>query len=187
MKDLAQSLRSLTHHRRYALLAIFTLATGIGVTAAMFGLLDALYFRPLPIAAPHRLVDLALVSPANRFGGFSYEEFRDVARAPGFRDIIAIGRRGVTLNLNGETRPLLIHYVSGRYFTSLGIPMHLGRGFTAADDRADIATPQVVINHHLWQDALGSPPDIIGRAIQLNNTMFTVIGVTGRGFVGLDR
>jgi predicted permease len=187
MRDVAYSLRILARHPRYTVLAVLTLAAGIGVTSAMFGLLDALYFRPLPITEPHRLVDLTLVSPANRFGSFSYEEFRDIARAPGFKDVIAIGGRGVTLNLNGETQPLLIHYVSGRYFTSLGIPMHLGRGFTAADDRADVATPQVVINHHLWQDALGSPPDIIGRAIQLNNTMFTVIGVTGRGFVGLNR
>jgi putative ABC transport system permease protein len=187
MRDVAYSVRILARHPRYTVLAVLTLAAGIGVTSAMFGLLDAIYFRPLPIAEPHRLVDLTLVSPANRFGTFSYEEFRDIAGAPGFRDVIAIGRRGTTLKLNGETQPLLIHYVSGSYFTSLGIPMHLGRGFTAADDRADVATPQVVINHHLWQDALGAPPDIIGRAIQLNNTMFTVIGVTGRGFVGLGR
>ena len=187
MRDVAYSLRILARHPRYTVLAVLTLAAGIGVTSAMFGLLDALYFRPLPIAEPHRLVDLTLVSPTNRFGSFSYEEFRDIVRAPGFKDVIAVGGRGVNLNLNGETRPLLIHYVSGQYFPSLGIPMHLGRGLTAADDRADVATPQVVINHHLWQDALGSPPDIIGRAIQLNNTMFTVIGVTGRGFVGLNR
>jgi predicted permease len=186
MKDVAYSLRILARHPRYTVLAVLTLAAGIGVTSAMFGLLDALYFRPLPVAEPHRLVDLTLVSPTNRFGSFSYEEFREIASAPGFKDVIAIGRRGVTLNLKGEARPLLIHYVSGRYFPSLGIPMHLGRGFTAADDRADVSTPQVVINHHLWRDELGSPADIIGRTIQLNDTMFVVIGVTGRGFVGLS-
>src|SRR5688572_6660900 len=186
MRNVAYSLRILARHPRYTVLAVLTLAAGIGVTSAMFALLDALYFRPLPIAEPHRLVDLTLVTSTNRFGSFSYEEFRDVAGAPGFKDVIAIGRRGVTLNLNGETQPLLIHYVSGQYFPSLGIPMHLGRGFTDADDRADVATPQVVINHQLWQ-TLGSPPDIVGRAIQLNDTMFTVIGVTGRGFAGLNR
>ena len=71
----------------------------------------------------------------------------------------------------------VIHYVSGRDSALLGIPMHLGRGFTAAADRADVTTLQVVINHHLWQDALGSPADIIGRAIQLNNMMFSVIAL----------
>lgn len=137
MKDLACSFRILLRHPRYAALAVLTLAAGIGVTSAMFGLLDALYFRPLPLTEPERLVDLTLVSPANRFGSFSYEEFRDIEReAPGFKDVIAIGQRGATLNRHGEISRLLIHYVSGRYFPSLGIPMHLGRGFGTADDRA---------------------------------------------------
>jgi putative ABC transport system permease protein len=188
MKDVRYSLRNLRRHPRYTVLAVLTLAAGIGVTAAMFGLLDALYFRPLPIIDPGRLVDLSLVSPANRFGTFSYEEFRDIEReAPGFRDVMAIGQRGATLNRNGEISRLLIHYVSGRYFPSLGIPMYLGRGFEPADDRSGLPAPQVVINHHLWQQQLGSPPDIIGRTIQLNNTHFTVIGVAAPGFVGLQR
>ena len=188
MKDLARPLRILLRHPRYAVPAVLTLAAGIGVTSAMFGLLDALYFRPLPLTDPHRLVDLTLVSQANRFGAFSYEEFRDIERdASGFQDVIAIGQRGATLNRNGEITRLLIHYVSGRYFPSLGIPMYLGRGFGTADDRAGLPTPQVIINHQLWRQQLGSPPDIIGRTIQLNNTHFTVIGVTAPGFVGLQR
>lgn len=188
MKGVAYSLRILARHPRYTALAVLTLAAGIGVTAAMFGLLDALYFRPLPVTDQHRLVDLEMVSPTNRFGSFSYQEFRDVERnAPGFKHVFAIGRRGVTLNRNGETRLLLIHYVSGQYFPSLGIPMHVGRGFTAADDRPEATTPQVVINHQLWQNELGAAPDIVGRTIQLNNTVFTVIGVTAPGFVGLNR
>ena len=187
MNDVARSVRLLARHPRYTLLAIFTLAAGVGVTASMFALLDALFFRPLPIADPQRLVDLSIESPANRFGTFSYEEFREIERdAPGFKDVFAIGQRGVTLNRNGETSLLLIHYVSGRYFPSLQIPMQMGRGFVPADDRAELETPQVVINHLLWQQ-LGSPSDIVGRTVQLNKTPFTVIGVTAPGFVGLGR
>jgi predicted permease len=163
-------------------------AIGIGVNAAMFGLLDVVYFRPLPITDPDRLVDLRLESASSRFRTFSYQEFRDIEQSvPAFKDVIAIGRRGVTLNHNGESNLLLIHYVSGGYFPSLGIPMHMGRGFTSGDDRPDATTPQVVINHHVWEQRLGAPPDIIGRTIQLNSTMFTVIGVTAPGFVGLNR
>ncbi|HEU4891352.1 MAG TPA: ABC transporter permease [Vicinamibacterales bacterium] len=187
MSPVVCALRLLARHRRYAALAVLTLAAGIGATSAMFGLLDALYFRPLPLTDPHRLVDLTLVSPVNRFGSFSYEEFRDIERqASGFQDVMAIGQRGAMLNRNGEITRLLIHYVSGRYFPSLGIPMHLGRGFGTADDRAGLSAPQVIINHQLWRQELGSPPDIIGRTIQLNNTHFTVIGVTAPGFVGLN-
>ncbi|HSC26186.1 MAG TPA: ABC transporter permease, partial [Vicinamibacterales bacterium] len=123
-----------------------------------------------------------------RFEMLSYEDFRDIERhVTAFQDVMATGRRGVTLNHDGESQLLLINYVSGRFFPSLGIPMHLGRGFAPEDDRPEAATPQVVINHHLWKERLGGPADIIGRTIQLNSTPFTVIGVTAPGFAGLQR
>ena len=130
----------------------------------MFGLLDAVYFRPLPIADPAALVDVTLDWPGNRFGTLSYEEFRDIERtSTTFADVMAIGQRGVTWNRNGETRipahPLRV----GTYFPSLGIAMHLGRGFTQTDDDPGANDPQVVINHYLWRERLGAPPDIIGR------------------------
>ena len=188
MHHLSASVKSLTRQPRYTILAVLTLAAGIGVNSAMFALLDAVYFRPLPIDDPESLVDVRLISPGRRFSMLSYEEFRDIEReVTAFEDVIAVGQRGVTWYRNGDAEPLLIHYVSGRYFPSLGIPLHLGRGFTPADDDVRAVVPQVVINHYLWKERLGAPPDIIGRTIQLNNTLFTVVGVTGRGFVGLER
>jgi predicted permease len=188
MQNFARSLRILIGQPHYTVVAVLMLAVGIGANSAMFGLLDAVYFRPLPVTDTYQLVDLTLVSPGNRFSTLSYEEFRDIERNVSvFKDVMAIGRRGVTLNRNGDAQLLLINYVSGRYFPSLGIPMHLGRGFTPDDDRPEATTPQVVINHHLWRERLGSPSDIIGRTIQLNSTPFTVIGVTAPGFVSLER
>ncbi|HEX2343382.1 MAG TPA: ABC transporter permease [Vicinamibacterales bacterium] len=188
MNGLVRPIRLLAHHPRFTILAVLTLAAGIGANTAMFGLLDAVYFRPLPLANPDQLVDVKLVSPDNRFSMLSYEEFRDIERnVPAFKDVMVVGRRGVTLHRSGEAQLLLINYVSGSFFPSLGIPMHLGRGFTAGDDHPDATAPQVVINHHLWKERLGAAPDIIGNTIQLNNTPFTVIGVTAPGFVGLDR
>jgi predicted permease len=187
MKQIAGSIKALLRQPRYTVLAVVTLAGGIGANAAMFGLLDAVYFRPLPLTTPDALVEVTLVSPGNRFSMLSYEEFRDLERSiAAFEDVMAIGRRGVTLDRNGQTEALLIHYVSGRYFPSLGIPMQLGRGFAPPDDDRGVS-PQVVINHQLWEERLGSPPDIIGRPIQLNGRPFTVIGVTARGFAGLQR
>jgi predicted permease len=188
MRNLPHSIRALLRHRRYTGLAVLTLAIGIGVNTAMFGLLDAVYFRPLPITDHTALVDVRLASPLNRFGTLSYREFRDLERGTSsFLDVFAVGQRGVTLAHGDETTLLLIHYVSGRYFPSLGIPMHLGRGFTVRDDDPAVTVPQVVINHHLWKERLGAPSDIIGRTIQLNDTHFTVIGVTAAGFAGLSR
>jgi predicted permease len=188
MKDLSYSARLLRRHPRYTVLAVLTLAVGIGVTAAMFGVLDAVFFRPQSIHAPERLVDITLEATASRFRTVSYQEFLDIQQnAQGLQDAYAIGQRGITLHHNGEARLLLVHYVTGRYFPTLQIPMHLGRGFTEADDRPDPDAPSVIINHHAWQERLGAPADIIGRTIQLNNTRFTVVGVTARGFTGLNR
>jgi predicted permease len=188
MHQIARSVRLLILQPRYTALAVLTLAAGIGVNAAVFGLLDAVYFRPLPLTDPDRLVDVRLERPDSGFTLLSYPEFRDIEQSvPAFVDVFAIGQRGVTLNVKGETQLLGVHYVSGRYFRSLGIPLAFGRGFTIDDDRTDAARPLVIINHSLWKERLGGPPDIIGRTIQLNNTMFTVIGVTAPGFVGLDR
>jgi predicted permease len=185
--DLSYSVRSLRRHPRYTLLAVLTLAAGTGVSIAMFGLLDAVFFRPIPIAAPERLVHVRLAGPASRFGMLSYQEFLEIERhATAFEDVFAIGARGVTLHDAGNAQLLRIHYVSGRYFPSLQIPLAAGRGFTTGDDSPAATTPQVVINHHVWQ-RLGAPADLVGRTIQLNDTAFTVIGITAPGFTGLDR
>ena len=187
MTDLSYSVRALARHPRYSLLAAFTLAAGIGVSVAMFGLLDAVFFRPIPIRAADRLVHISLEGPASRFGLLSHEEFLQIERqTSAFEDVFAVGPRGVTLYHGDEPLLLRIHYVTGSYFPSLAIPMAAGRGFTAADDGPAVQTPQVVINHHVWQQ-LGAPPDLVGRTIRLNNTAFTVIGITAPGFAGLDR
>ena len=112
MKTFADSLRIAVRQPRYTALAVLTLAAGIGANSAMFSLLDAVYFRPLPLTDPASLVEVALVSPGNRFSTLSYEEFREIEHGvPAFADVMAIGRRGVTLNRNGEAQLLLIHYV----------------------------------------------------------------------------
>ena len=166
MTDLSYSVRSLQRHPRYTLLAVLTLAAGIGVSIGMFGLLDAVFFRPIPIAAPDRLVHVRLEGPASRFGMLSYQEFLDIEQhTAAFEDVFAIGARGVTLHHGGDPQLLRIHYVSGRYFPSLQIPLAAGRGFTTEDDSPAAMAPQVVINHHVWQ-RLGGATDLVGRTIQ---------------------
>jgi predicted permease len=170
----------------FALLATLTLAVGIGANAAVFSLLDAVYFRPLPLRESERLVRVTSSSPRTVFGLLSYTEVEELrASVPAFSDVVAAGGRGVTLHQGGETRPLLVRYVSANFFDALGAPLGRGRGFRSEDDGA--SSPLVVINHHLWQNRLGGKPDVIGSTIQLNDNLFTVIGVTAPGFLGLDR
>ena len=187
MNDLAFALRILRRSPAYTLLATATLALAIGVNGAVFGLLDSLYFRPVPLRDPERLFEIELDSPHTDLKLISYPEFRDIQHGvPAFEAVAAIGRRGVTLHRQGEARLLLIDYVSGNAFEALGFPLLLGRGLKPSDDSA-AAAPAAVINHQLWADRLGGRPDIVGQAIQLNDAAFTVVGVTAPGFGGLSR
>ena len=188
MNDLAFALRMLLRRPGYALAAILTLSVAIGANSAIFALLDAVYFRQLPLRDPEHLVELSLTSSKSNLGFISYPEYRRIQQAvPALQDVVAIGARGATLRQGGDTHLLLIDYVSGNYFQSLGVPILLGRGLRPADDTPQAESPVVVINHRLWQERLGGRPDVIGRAIQLNDTMFTVVGVTAAPFLGLSR
>ncbi len=184
--DLRVALRGLMARPGFTALATFTLALGIGASGAVFALLDALYFRPLPLLEPERLVKITRPSPKTVFGLISYPEFQEMAAAaPSFSSVVAIGGRGVTLHEKGETRMLLVKYVSPAFFDTLGIPVARGRGLRAGDERSE--TPLVVINHRLWQERLSGRADVVGGTIRLNDAFFTVVGVTAPQFVGLDR
>ena len=186
LNDLRVALRGLLARPGFTTLAVVTLALGIGASASVFSLLDALYFRPLPLRETDRLVRITRPSPKTVFGLLSYPEYREmVSEAGSFSDVAAIGGRGVTLHENGETRMLLVRYVSPNFFDTLGIPIAQGRGLRPGDERSE--APLVVINHQLWQERLGGKSDVVGSAIRLNDALFTVVGVTSPHFVGLDR
>ena len=184
--DLRVALRGLMARPGFTALTTLTLATGVGAGASVFSLLDALYFRPLPLHEPGRLVRITRPSPRTVFGLISYPEFREMAaQAPALSEVAAIGGRGVTLREKGETRMLLVKYVSPNFFGTLGIPIARGRGLREGDERSE--TPLVVINHQLWEQRLGGRDDVVGSTIRLNDASFTVVGVTSPNFVGLDR
>jgi predicted permease len=182
--NLFNAWRTLTRRPAYFALASVTLALGIAANLTLFSLLDAIYFRPLPLRESGRLVRVASTSPKAFLGLVSYLESGEIAESvSAFEDVVPVGQRGVTLHRGGESQLLLVDYVSPTFFGTLGIPLELGRGFDASDS----STPQVVVNHRLWQERLGADPDLIGSSVQLNDRLFTVVGVTARGFVGLDR
>jgi predicted permease len=183
--DLRVALRGLMARPGFTSLAALTLALGVGASAAVFSLLDALYFRPLPLRETDRLVRITRPSPKTVYGLLSYPEYREMtAESRAFEDVVAIGGRGVTLREKGETRMLLIKYVSANFFDTLGIPVARGRGLRPGDERSE--TPLAVINHQLWQ-RLGGRPDLVGGSLRLNDALFTVVGVTSPNFLGLDR
>ncbi|HEX8694649.1 MAG TPA: ABC transporter permease [Longimicrobium sp.] len=189
LHDLRYALRQLARSPGFTLLAVVTLALGIGANTALFTLVDALLFRPRPgVADPDRLV---WVTPVDERGGhplsLSYPDFRDYQG--GARDVLsdvaAFHDVEVSLSGGGEPETVRGQLVSGGYFAVLGTPMALGRGFAAGED-APGSEPVAVLSHALWRRRFGADPRIVGRRVVMNGLAATVVGVTAPGFNGAD-
>jgi predicted permease len=192
---LHQTVRQLWASRGFTALAVLTLALGIGGTTAIFTLIDAVMLRPLPVTDPARLYrvgdgdDTIAEGRHGRWGFFSFPLYERLkAGAPEFEDITAFDWGGTQLNVRrqGTTapgRPLLAEYVTGSYFSTLGVRAFSGRVLTPADDRPS-APPVVVLSHRTWQDVYGADGSIIGSTLAVQDHSFTVVGVAAPEFFG---
>jgi predicted permease len=176
--------------------AVVTLALGIGGTTAIFTLIHAVMLRSLPVADPSRLYRIGegddccvQGGPQDRWGLFSfplYERLKEAA--PEFEEVAAFQAGGPRLSARragAETaaRPLRSQYVTGSYFSTLGVRAFGGRVFAAADDQPS-APPVVVLSHQAWQSVYASDTSIVGSTLVLNGHPFTVIGIGPPGFFG---
>ena len=176
--------------------AVLTLALGIGGTTAIFTLIHAVMLRSLPVGDPANLYrigdgDNCCVQggPQDRWGMFSFPLFeRLTASTPEFEQVAAFQAGGQRVSVRREgidaaARPLRSEYVTGNYFTTLGVGAFGGRVLTGDDDRPS-SPPVVVLSHHVWQGAYGSDPSVVGATIVVEGHPFTVIGVAPPGFFG---
>ncbi|MCC6989368.1 MAG: ABC transporter permease [Acidobacteria bacterium] len=177
------------------IVAVGSIALGIGANAAIFSLFDRILLRPLPVPAPEALVNLAAPGPkpgstsCNQAGDcaqvFSYPMFRDLERTQTvFTGLAAHRLFGVNLAARGRTLSTDGVQVSGSYFPTLGVQPALGRLLTPADDATPGAHPVVVISHGFWTAQFGQDPAVLNEAITVNGTSLTVVGVAARGFDG---
>ena len=175
---------------------MLTLALGIGGTTAIFTLMHAVMLKSLPVGDPSRLYrigdgDNCCVQggPQDRWGFFSFPLFERLkAETPQFEEITAfstfVGRMSVRRQgVDEAPRPLRTMYVTGNYFTTLGVGAFTGRVFTADDDRA-AATPVVVLAYHAWQGLYGGDASVVGSTLVIEGHAFTVAGVAPPGFFG---
>jgi predicted permease len=196
IRDLQYAVRQFRAARGFTATAVLTLALGIGGTTAIFTLIHAVMLRSLPVSDPARLYrigdgDNCCVQggPQDRWGMFSYPLFERLkAEAPEFEEITAFQAGGARPGVRWQERdaaprPLRSQYVTGNYFSTLGINAFTGRVFTAADD-APSAPPVVVLSYHAWQSAYGGDPAIVGATLFIEGHAFTVAGVTPPGFFG---
>ena len=189
-RDFRFAFRVLASRPAFTLVAALSLALGIGANSAIFGLIDAMWFRPLAVPKSGEIVRVFSVTDQNRQALLSYPEYLDFKQqATQLREVVAIGGRGATL-VQGQNRQLLnLNLVSSNFFTALGVRPLYGRLFTAQDE-ADTTRPlSVVLGNSCWQRYFGADPGIVGRQIRIqraNDVLVTVMGVLPASFRGIE-
>ena len=194
--ELRYALRQFWVARIFTITAVLTLALGIGGTTAIFTLIHAVMLRSLPVSDPSRLYrigdgDSCCVQggPQDRWGMFSFPLYERLkAELPEFEEVTAFQAGGPRLSVRRQkvestSRPLRSQYVTGSYFSTLGVRAFGGRVFNATDD-APAAPPVAVMSHHVWQSTYGADTSMVGATLVVEGHPFTVVGVTPPGFFG---
>jgi predicted permease len=196
MAELRYAMRQFRAARVFTVTAVLTLALGIGGTTAIFTLIHAVMLRSLPVSDPSRLYRIGdgpnccvQGGPQDRWGMFSFPLFERLkAEMPEFEEVTAFQAGGARLSVRRQdvdatARPMRSEYVTGNYFSTLGVRAWAGRAFTAEDD-TPAAPPVVVLSHQVWQGTYGGDPSMVGATLVVEGHPFTVVGVTPAGFFG---
>jgi putative ABC transport system permease protein len=175
-QDFRYAARTLRKNPGFALVAIFTLALGIGANTAIFSVVNAVLLRPLPFADADRLVDLSETFPGG-FGSVSVPDLEDWRRQSGaFQGIAAYAFRAFSLQGGDAPERITGQRVTANYFDVLGVRPELGRAFTPDEERAG-NDRVVVLSDALWRRDFAADPQIVNRTIPLNGENYTVVGV----------
>jgi predicted permease len=193
-RDVRYGLRTLRRSPLFTIVAVVTLALGIGANAAIYQLLDAIRLRVLPVNAPDQLTIVQLADMTRWLGRRSsnypvltnplWERFRDDQQI--FSDVLAWSSAEFRLDRGVSARPVRGLLVSGEFFPVLGVVPYLGRLLTREDDRVGCSVPSAVVSHGFWQGQLGGDPSAIGRTISVNTRSVEVVGVAPPEFFGVE-
>ena len=190
LQDFRYALRTLRQNPGFALVAILSLALGIGANSAIFGLADALLLRPLPVPQASRVVTVGSRMRGEHFGEMSYKDYLDFRnKSKSFESLAAFQLLRVGFATSKATSPQMKAGVlaNADSFRALRVEPELGRSFRPDEDQAPGRDAVVVLSHDLWRTEFASRPDVIGKTIFLNGISFTVIGVAPETFSGLDQ
>ena len=195
--DLLYALRQMRKAPGFTMVAVITLALGIGANAAIFTLVHAILLRPLPVQDPNSLYRLGsrdinccvMGGLQDDWDAFSYALYGKIkAQTPELSDLAAVqaGISSASTRRSGDNspaRPLFLEYVSGNYFDMLSVAPAVGRVLHPSDDQAG-APPAAVMNYRTWQNGFASDPSVVGSVFSINGAPFTVVGITPPQFFG---
>ena len=196
LNDFRYAWRQLCKSPGFTITAALTLAIGIGATTAIFSLIWNVMLKPLPVEHPQQLYKIGRENECCNDGGMQgdwrifsvelYDYFRDHTK--GFESLAAVqsGQDRFTVRRAGDKglpKAVGARYVSGNYFSTLGVPMLRGRAITPADDNQG-APPVAVISYRFWQQRFALDRSLIGSTVLMNGKGVTIVGVTRPGFYG---
>ncbi len=192
-RDLRYAIRSLSKSPLLTGAAVLTLGLGIGANAAMFEVVDRLFFRPpAHVVDPGRLVRIETHESNRFFGDYDapigsyprYEEFRD--RAQSLSGVAAYGGSYVSLGRGPDAQDIQVMMVTASFFPLLGVRPDLGRFFTPDEDQKGSGIRVAVLSHELWKKRYHEDPHVLGTSLTLARSAYTIIGVAPAGFSGID-
>ena len=188
LQDIRFGFRQLMKQPGFAVLAIISMALGIGANTSIFSLVDTALLRPLAVKEPSQLLELygtlqngaewSLQSYPN------YKEYRD--RNTVFSGLCVYRVVVSSLTVNNSSQRVWGYLVSGNYFDVLGVKPILGRSFLPEEDQTPDSHPVAVISYNCWQRRFSGDPAVVGKTVQFNTRPFTIIGVAPKGFIGTE-
>lgn len=186
IKDIRYGVRMLTKNPGVSLVAVITLALGIGANTAIFSGVSAFLMRPLSVPNPNDLVrPMEIAEDRGVTDEFSYPDFLDYRdQSTSFSGLAAEDMLQAAIDAENQNDVIWGQVVSANYFDLIEVKPILGRTFLPDEDKNPGANAVVVLSHSFWQRRLGSDPNVVGKTVQLNNRGYQVIGVTPDYFVG---
>jgi len=204
LQDLRYGVRMLLKQRSVTVIAVLSLALGIGANTALFSIVDAMLLKLLPVKEPERLVLFqSVVAKEFSYGSYSgstrldpatggtigtsfpyisYQRMRE-QKSGALSDLFIFGTVSLNILADGQADVVLGQVVSGNYHRGVGVQPLMGRLLTEEDDQA-AANPVAVLSYRYWQKRFGDDASVVGKQINLNNRAFTVVGITPPGFDG---
>lgn len=186
LQDIKYGLRMLWKNPGFTLVAVITMALGIGANTTIFSIVNAILLRPLPVAQPERLVNVHSTSPdGSSFHSFSYPDYVDYRdQNEVFDGLTAYTINAYSLTTAGQSERIFGIVTSENFFTVMGIRPTAGRFYTAEENRTESGDPVAVLSHGYWQRRFASDPAIVGKTLTLNGHAYHVIGIAPPKFTG---
>jgi putative ABC transport system permease protein len=187
LQDLRYGARILWQTKGLALVAVASLAVGIGTNAAIFTLVNSVLLRPRPVAQPEQLVELYAGDRQTPYQSISYPSYLELRERNQVLSGLAAHGMGWQFNIGGpnEVEQVWGEAVSGNYFEVLGVRPHLGRSFLPEEDSVPGRNPVVIIGFALWQRKFESDPGILGKTVTINKQALTVVGIAPPEYTGM--